>query len=168
MFSTIGRRAIASTVGFFLGWIGFAIAAPVKTVPAFEAPPEHVLSITLKHQGCTDAELKCPVYDLTFHNDGTAIYTGYANDDFMGKHTAQMDPVDFGYLTNQVYKQGFFEMPQVYATDPTQEIVVLEVVTTERIRRVMTHNWFSTPFELRALHATIAEQVYHMNWEEAE
>ena len=32
----------------------------------------------------------------------------------------------------------------------------------------MTHNWSSTPFELRALQATIAEQVYHMNWEEAE
>ena len=168
MFSTIGRRAIASTVGFFLGWIVFLIVTPVATVPDFEAPPERVLSITLKHHGCTDSELKCPVYDLTFYNDGTAIYIGYANDDFIGTHTAQIDPADFGYLTNQIYNQGFFELAEHYPTEPTQEIVILEVLTTERLRQITTRNWFSTPFQLRALHATIAEQVYHMEWEEAE
>jgi hypothetical protein len=168
MFRTMGRRAIASTVGFFLGWIVFMIATPVKTVPLFEAPPIQVLSITLKHQGCTDSELKCPVYDLTFHNDGTTVYTGYANDDFMGKHTAHISPQDFKYLTEQLEKQRFSAMPPRYATDPTEEIVVLEVVTNQGFHQVMTHNWSSTPFELRALQATIAEQVYHMNWEEAE
>lgn len=168
MFRTMGRRAIASTVGFFMGWIVFQIVTPVKTLPAFEPPGVEILSITLRHQGCADSELKCAIYDLTFYKDGTATYTGHANDEFIGEHTGYIDALDFNLLTDQLYKQRFFELPQHYATAPTEEIIVLEVVTSEGLRRVVTNNWFSTPVELRALHVLIAEQVYHMQWEEAE
>lgn len=168
MFRTMGRRAIASIVGFFLGWAVFLIVTPVKSLPVVEAPARQISSITLKHQGCTDPHQKCPVYDLSFHSDGSAIYTGYADDDFMGKHTAFISPQDYKYLTEQLEKQRFAEMPQYYGADPTEEIIVLEVVTHEGPRRVTAYNWASTPFELRALHALVAEQVYHMDWYEAE
>lgn len=162
MFSSMGRRAIASIVGFFLGWAVFAIVRPVSELPSVDMPSLEISSITLKHQGCSDAELKCAVYDVTFSNDGTATYVGYANDEFIGKYTAYFAQQDFKYLTEQLHAQRFFELPQPSAFVPVEEDVVLEVVTNEGVHRLTSHNWHSTPCELRALQALIDEQVYHV------
>ena len=167
MFSSLGRRAIASIVGFFLGWAVFVIVRPVSELPRVETPSLEIASITLKHQGCSDAELKCAVYDVTFQRDGTATYVGYANDEFIGRYTAYLAPQDFDYLTEQIHAQRFFELPQPSTFVPVEEDIVVEVVTDKGVHRLTSHNWHSTPAELRGLQALIGEQVYHVEeWTE--
>ena len=163
MFRTIGRRAIASIVGFFLGWSVFQIVRPADA----EMPPPpgvEISSITIRHQGCADAEWECQVNDVTFYSNGLAVYVGYEHDDYIGKFTGYINQEEFQKLVEQLNKQGFFELPQYYATDTAEEHIVLDVVTNEGLRRVTTHNWSSTPTELRILHALVDEQVYHVDW----
>lgn len=168
MFWSMSRRAIASIVGFFLGCTFFLIVRPLEEVARPETPAQQVLSITLKRQGCTDSELKCPVYDVTFHSDGTAAFTGYANDEFIGKHKGNLGQDDFAYLVEQIRRQQFFELPLNAADAPEEERVSLEVVTSDSRRQITSYNWSSTPVELRALQALVEEQVYHVYWEEEE
>jgi hypothetical protein len=163
MFWTIGRRAIASIVGFSLGWIVFQIVRPAD-VDVLQPPAIEISSITIRHQGCVDAELECQVNDVTFHSNGLAVYMGHANDDYIGKFTGYIDQQEFQYLVAQLHQQRFFELSQHYASTPADEEIVFEVVTNEGLRRVTTHNWITTPTELRILHALVDEQVYHVEW----
>lgn len=166
MFWTMSRSAIASIVGFFLGCTFFQIVRPQEEVARLEPPVRQVLSITLKQYGCTDSELKCPVYDVTFNSDGTATYTGYANDNFIGKYKGDLEQDDFALLVEQIREQQFFELPQHYVDTPEEERISLEVVTSDARRQITTYNWSSTPVELRALQALVGQQVYHVYWEE--
>ncbi|HEU4768002.1 MAG TPA: DUF6438 domain-containing protein [Pyrinomonadaceae bacterium] len=160
------RRAIAATVAFLIGWSIFHVVTPVQEVAIPEMPDLEVRSITLKHYGCTDAELKCSVFDVTFRSDGTATYIGYSNDDFIGKHKSLIGEHDFDTLVEQIQKQGFFELPPDYNTEIEEEQIKIEVVTNEGLRVVRFNNWSDTPVELRILDALIEEQIYHMYWDE--
>ena len=166
MFWTMSRSAIASTVGFFLGCAFFLIVRPHEEVARPEPSASQVLSITLKHYGCTDSELKCSVYDVTFNSDGTAIYNGYANDNYIGTYKGNLEQDDFALLVEQIREQQFFELPLHYGDTPEEERVSLEVVTSDARRQITTYNWSSTPVKLRALQALVGEQVYHVYWEE--
>lgn len=167
MFSPLIRRATAATVAFFIGWTAFQIVTPVQDVAIPDMPDLQIRSITLRHQGCMDAELKCEVYEVTFRSDGTASYIGYANnEDFIGKFKATIDESDFDHLVEQIEKQHFFEFPPDYNTDEAEEEIKIEVVTDEGLRSVRFNNWSSTPIELRVLDALIAEQSYHVYWDE--
>jgi hypothetical protein len=168
MLWTISSRAIASMVGFFLGWTLFQVVRPAETLNNPKPPSIEVRSITIKHEGCADAELKCRVNDVTFHSNGRAVYVGYANDDYIGKFGAIIDEREFEYLVEQLHKQRFFDVPQQYPTVPAEEEIALEVVTNNGLYRVATHHWRTTPMELRILHALIDEQVYHVEWAEAD
>lgn len=167
MFWPMTRRAIAATVAFLIGWTVFQIVTPLQEVAIPDMPDFQVRSITLRHLGCTDAELKCPVFEVTFRSDGTATYIGYANnEDFIGKFTATIEEVDFDHLVAQIEKQQFFEFPSDYNMDEAEEERKLEVVTNEGLRTVKFNNWSSTPIELRMLDALIEEQSYHVYWDE--
>jgi len=167
MFWPMTRRAIAATVAFLIGWTVFQIVTPVQEVAIPDMPDLQIRSITLRHQGCVDAELKCAVFEVTFRSDGTASYIGYANDDdFIGKFKATIDERDFDHLVEQIGKQQFFEFPSDYNTDEAEEDVKLEVVTNEGLRTVRFNNWSSTPIELRVLDALIEEQSCHVYWDE--
>jgi len=62
MFWSMTRRAIASIVGFFVGWTVFHVARPVPDLPQADlSPPRQVLAIKLESLGCTDDELECQV-----------------------------------------------------------------------------------------------------------
>lgn len=167
MFSPMTRRAIAATVAFFIGWTVFQIVTPVQEVAMPDMPDLQIRSITLRHQGCSDAELKCEVYEVTFRSDGTATYIGYANnEDFIGKFKGLIGEADYHHLVAQIEKQQFFEFPSDYNTDEAEEEIKIEVLTDEGLRSVRFNNWSSTPIELRVLDALIAEQSYHMYWDE--
>ena len=180
MLWTISRRVIASFVGFFVGWGAFQLARPVAVSQVSvadpvakssitETPRVEISAITLKRQGCTDAELKCPVYDVTFRSDGTATFIGYKNnDEYDGKSTSNFDPRDFALLVEQFAAQRFFDLPQPDANAPVEEKVVLEVMTTAGLRVVTTNNWASTPAQLRVLYAVIDRQACEVIWYDAE
>jgi hypothetical protein len=170
MFWTISRRIVASLLGFLLGWTVFQIAKPATAeVPAIPRPAAEISSITLKRQGCSDAELECPVYEVTFYKGGTGRFIGYKNnDDYDGRFNTVFDPLDFAFLADQFEKQHFMELPQHYATAPDEETVVLEVMTNEGLRVFTTHNWSSMPTELRVLEALVDNQSYEVSWTDAE
>jgi hypothetical protein len=169
MFATISGRVFASIVAFFLGWTVFQIARPVAEVPAVERAPAQVLSITLKRQGCFDRRYECSVYDVTFRSDGSGTFIGYKNnDDYDGKFNTVFDPQDFTLLVQEFEKQHFFDLPQHYSAVPDEETVVLEVVTSDGVRVVTTHNWTTTPSELRVLQSLVDYQSYQMDWADAE
>jgi hypothetical protein len=177
MLWTINRRIIASLVGFFVGCGAFQLARPavvrVSTPGADSSstkpPRREILAITLKRLGCSDAELKCPVYDLTFRNDGTATFVGYKNnDEYDGKSTANFDVLDFALLADQFAAQRFFDLPLPDASAPDDEKVVLEVTTNEGVRTVTTNNWASTPSQLRVLQALVDKQSCQVSWYDAQ
>jgi uncharacterized protein DUF6438 len=166
---TMTCRVIASVVTFLIGWTVFAIASPaeqIQQLPERAAP--QIFSITLRRQGCSDAERECPVYDATYRSDGTCTYVGYANDEFIGKYEGDYNPQDYTDLVEQINKQGFFELPLVFGTSPATETTSIEIVTSDGTRLVTTYNWASTPSGLRSLQALIEEQAYEANWEKAE
>lgn len=164
MFRPMTRRAIASIVGFFLGWTIFQIVRPVESLPELEPPAAEIVAINLQSLGCTDVELKCPVFDVTFRRDGTGTYVGYANDEFVGKYEGTFPEEDFAELVDQIDKQDFFLMNEPFAADSIEETIVVEVSTTEGSHRVISYNWASMPSELRALHALIQYQSYYVEW----
>jgi len=166
MFWPMSRRAIAATVAFFIGWSVFQIVRPVEEVAMPEMPDLEVRSITLKHRGCTDAELKCAVFEVTFRSDGTATYFGYANDELPGKHKSFIGEHDFDALVEEMERQGFFELPSDYTTEDAEEEIQIEVVTKEGLHMVSFDNWSSTPVELRVVKALLEEQTNHMYWDE--
>jgi hypothetical protein len=171
MFRTISRRVIASLVGFFLGWTVFQVArpAPAAEVPVIERAAVQISSITLKRQGCTDAELECPVYDVTYRSDGSGTFIGYKNNEsYDGKFNTVFDPRDFAFLVEQFEKHRFLDIPQHYATSPDEETVVLEVMTNEGPRVFTTHNWSSIPSELRVLEAVVDNLSYQVIWADAD
>src|SRR5262250_618780 len=148
MFSTLSGRVIASIVGFFLGWTVFQVARPAAELPAVERAPVQISSITLKRQGCSDPELECSVYDVTFRSDGSGTFIGYKNNkDYDGTFNSVFDPRDFTLLVEHFEKERVLELPQQYETVPEDETVVLEVMTNEGLRVFTTHNWPSTPTE---------------------
>ena len=71
-------------------------------------------------------------------------------------------------LVQEVEKQQFFDLPLHYAAVPDEETVVLEVVTSDGVRVMTTHNWAGTPSELRVLQSLVDYQSYQMNWADAE
>lgn len=165
---TIACRVIASIVTFLIGWTVFAIASPTPEELQLPELTRRVLAITLKRQGCSDAERECPVYDATYRSDGTCTYVGYANDEFIGKYEGDYNPQDFTDLVEQINKQGFFDLPLVFPTSPATETTTIEVVTDDGTRIVTTYNWASTPSGLRSLQALIEEQAYAADWEKAD
>lgn len=169
MFWTISRRLMASLVAFFVGWGVFQVVRPVERLRAVESPGIQILAITLKAKGCADAELECRVYDATFWSDGTGTYVGYANvDDWKGTFKSDFEQREFAYLVEQLERHRFFELPDYYASDSVEETVVLEVLTNEGLRVVTTHNWRSTPNELRVIQALIDHQICQTGWERVE
>jgi hypothetical protein len=153
----------------FIGWVAFVIVRPTQELRAVVKPgPSQILAITLKRQGCPDAELECPVYDVTFHSDGTATYIGYANDEFIGTYTSQYSQQDFAYLVEQLQRERLFDLPHVYPAAPVEETQVLEVLTSDGSRVLTTSNWESTPAELRALQALVDRQTFEVEWEKVE
>ena len=164
---TITSRVIASVVTFLIGWTVFAIASPPEELRLPE-PTRQILSITLRRQGCSDAERRCPVYDATFRSDGTCSYMGYANDDYIGEYKGEYDPQDFTYIVEQINKQGFFELPVAFQASSATETTSVEIVTNEGTRVVTTYNWASAPAGLRALQALIEQQTYEADWEKVE
>jgi hypothetical protein len=160
-------RVIVSVVTFFIGFTVFQIARPTEELQ-FREPTAQISAITLKRYGCSDAERRCPVYVATFRSDGTCSYTGYANDEFIGKYEGTYDPKDFVYLVEQIEKQGFFELPGRFPAHFVREATDVEVVTSEGMRRVTTHDWSSAPSGLRALQAMIEQQTFEAEWQEVE
>ncbi len=167
MLWTVTCRVIVSVVTFFIGFTAFQIARPIEELRLPERSRE-ITAITLKRQGCSDAERKCPVYDATFRSDGTCTYIGYANDEFIGKYEGTYDVADFVSLTTQIHKQEFFELPLGFETTSVEETTGVEVVTSEGVKYVMTYSWSSTPAGLRALQAMIEQQTYEADWEQGE
>ncbi len=168
MFWTISRRAIASIVGFLLGWTVFLLVRPAEIQDIRQSTAGEISSITIKHHGCGGVTFECQVNDATFHRNGLAVYVGYANDEYIGTYAGYIDPKEFQDLVSQLYLQRFFDLPQHYAPTPAEGEVVLEVVTNEGVRRVTTQNWSSMGIELRTLHALIDEQVYRVDWSKAD
>jgi Domain of unknown function (DUF6438) len=168
MFRTITCRATVSLVAFFVGWAVFAIAGRTREVRAPRIQVREISAITLKRQGCTDLELKCPVFDVTFRSDGTAAFTGYANDEFIGRFEAHYPLQDFGVLAEQIERQKFFDLPVRFSADPTEETIVTEVVTSAGSHVVTTYNWRDTPSELRAIHALIEYELLVPEWDESD
>ena len=166
MFWTMSCRVLVSIVAFFVGWAAFVIVRPGEDLRALKPGASQISAITFKRQGCSDAELRCPVYDVTFRNDGTATYIGYANDDFIGTFTADYPQRNFAFLVEEVQREKFFDLPQVYPVGPVEETMVLEVSTNEGTRVMTTHNWNSTPAELRTLHALVDYQTFVVEWDE--
>ena len=167
MLWTMTCRVIVSVVTFFIGFTAFQIVRPIEELRLPE-PSREIIAITLKRQGCSDAERKCPVYDATFRSDGTCSYLGYANDEFIGKYEGTYDVADFVSLADQIHKQEFFELPVGFETNSVEETTGVEVVTTDGVKHVTTYSWSSTPAGLRALQAMIEQQTYEADWEQAE
>ena len=168
MFWTITCRTMASIVAFMIGWAAFVVVRPLQELRAPQPVPSQITAITLKRQGCTDAALECPVFDATFRSDGTATFTGYANDEFIGTYNAQYPQRDFAYLVEQFQRERFFDLPRVYPAGPVEDTIVLEVSTTDGTRVLTTNNWDSTPAELRALQALVDRQTFNVVWDKAE
>ena len=166
MLCTITCRVIASILAFLVGCAVFEIVRPIEELRLPE-PKSEILSISLMRQGCSDAERKCPVFDATFRSDGTCTFTGYANDEFIGKYEGEYSSEDFAYLADQIEKQGFFELPLALGTGPVEETVAVEVITSDGAKRLTTQNWSSTPSGLRALQAVIEQQTYEVDWEDS-
>jgi hypothetical protein len=129
------------------------------------SPPREVQAIKMESFGCTDAELECPVFEVTLRSDGTASYVGYANDSFIGKFQGQISRADFECLVEEIENHEFFDMPEHFERDPVLETITLEVVTNEGSHRVTSYSWDSMPSELRALHALLQYQPYYINWD---
>ncbi|HEU4433961.1 MAG TPA: DUF6438 domain-containing protein [Pyrinomonadaceae bacterium] len=169
MLWAISCRVIATILGFVLGWAVFQVVRPVAELPGLYQRAPEIRSITLKRQGGIDSQFECSVYDVTFRSDGTGTFIGYKNNgDYDGKFDTNFDPHDFDLLVYEFEKQHFFELAQHYETTPDTETVVLEVVTSEGVRVVTTHNWSTTPSALRVLHALVDYQSYQMDWTKAE
>ena len=170
MFWTITCRVMISIVAFLIGWAAFVIVSPAPQVsaPALQPVARQVTAITLKRKGCADAELECPVYDVTFRNDGTATFVGHVNDEFHGTYTAEYPKQDFAYLVQQLERERFFELPREYPANPVEDTWVLDVSTSDGSRVLTTNNWDSTPAELRALQALLDRQTYNVEWEKAD
>ena len=169
MLWTISSRVIAAVLGFVLGCTVFQVARPLTELPAIEQPARQISSITLRRQGCSDPAMECSVYDVTFRGDGSGTFIGYKNNgDYDGKFNPIFDPRDFTMLVQEFEKQHFFDLPLHYAAVPDEETVVLEVVTSDGVRVMTTHNWAGTPSELRVLQSLVDYQSYQMNWADAE
>ena len=168
MMWTMTCRVIASVVTFLIGWTVFAIARPSEEIHQLSEPILEISAITLRRQGCSDAERKCPVFEATYRSDGTCSYFGYANDDYIGEYKGNYNRQDFIYMEQQIYKQEFFELPVAFSDSSVTETTTVEVLTSEGTRRVTTYNWFSTPPGLRAFQALIEQQSYEANWEKVD
>jgi hypothetical protein len=166
MFWTMTCRVIAAVVAFLIGWAAFVIVRPAQDLRSLKTGERQISAITLKRQGCSNAELKCPVYDVTFRSDGTATYIGYANDDFIGTFTTAYPQRNFAFLAEELQRERFFDLPQFYAGGPVEETMVLEVSTNEGSRVLTTTNWNNTPVELRTLHALVDYQTFIVVWDE--
>jgi hypothetical protein len=166
MLWTTLRPVIASIVGFFLGWTVFQIVRPVESMPRVESPPPQILEIKLKSWGCSDVELECPVFEMTLRNNGTGSFVGHANHWLKGKFKATLAEQDFRYLADEIEKQGFFQMPEHYASDAVDETIVVEVVTTAGTHHVSSYSWDSMDGPLRSLHARLWYEQYYVDWEE--
>ena len=168
MMWTMTCRVIASVVTFFIGCGVFAIASSTEEKRQLPEPTRQISAITLKRQGCPDAERRCPVFEATFWSDGTGSYTGYANDEYIGEFKGKYNVSVFADMVEQINKQGFFDLPPAFSTTPTLETTTVEVVASDGVRVVTTYNWLSTPSGLRALQALLEQQTYEMDWEKVE
>jgi len=168
MFWTMTCRVIVSVVAFFVGWAAFVIVRPAQELRSPKPAASQISAIRFKRQGCSNAELKCPVYDVTFRSDGTATFIGYANDEFIGTFTAEYPHRNFAFLVEELQRERFFDLPQFYPAGPVEETMVLEVSTDEGSRALTTNNWDTTPAELRALHALIDYQTFVVEWDEVQ
>jgi hypothetical protein len=168
MMWTMTCRVIASVVTFLIGWGVFAIASSTEETRQLPAPTRQISAITLKRFGCPDAERQCPVYEATFWSDGTGSFTGYANDDYIGKYECKYNPNDFDNLVEQINKQGFFELPHSSSSTTTLGSTTIEVFASDGVRIVTTYNRFSTPSGLRAVQALLEQQTYEVDWEKVD
>ena len=168
MMWTMTCRVIASVVTFLIGWAVFAAFEPAEETRRLPEPTRHISAITLKRLGCPDEERKCPVFEVTFWSDGTGSFTGYANDDYIGKYKSKFNVNDFTDMAEQINKQGFFDLPPAFSSTPTLGTTTVEVVASDGVRVVTTYNWLSTPSGLRALQAVLEQQTYEVDWEKVE
>lgn len=166
MFRTMVRRGIASIVGFFLGWTVFQIVRPLENVPRVESPPVQIVEIKLQSFGCADAELECPVFDMTLRRDGTGSFEGHANHWLKGRFEGTFSEQDFRYLADEFQRQGFFQLPQHYSAEAVDETIAVEVLTTEGSHRVTSYSWESMDGALRSLHARLWYEHYYVDWDE--
>ena len=166
----VSCRIFVSIVTFVLGIACAPSPIDQATIPRVVPHNRRYISeIRFQRQGCEDASLDCPQYDVTFYSDGRVRYVGYVNSpDFLGSFRAapnQANQVRFYRLVDLIEQERFFRMEPTYGKN-LQEKETLTVVSNEGIKSVTSYNWIDRPQGLWLINGMVDSEVYEIEWEE--
>ena len=107
---------------------------------------------------------KCPVYTITIHGNGQAIYFGKENVGKIGKYEKKLEQTEIGNLIKAFEDANFFEFKDEYTakiTDrPTTYITYTVNEKTKRIR-----DYYGAPAELKKLEKMVEVIANSEGWD---
>jgi hypothetical protein len=134
-----------------------------KNRPDKQPSHELITEITLERKGCFHGT--CPIYEVSFHKDGTATYVGRKYVVRLGQYKGKVYPHQFNRLAKWLELQGYFELQKNYAEGMSDAEESMTSVVRGNIRKtVYTRNTEDPPLELWGINAAIDDVVAHIEW----
>lgn len=129
------------------------------------AKDRKITEISLERKGCLGP---CPVYKVTLHADGSAIYVGKKNVDRIGTFANdKFWPItdEFARLADAIDRAGFFGLAGEYGAGWLDaETVVTKVTRNGQTKVVATHNSAGDPKELWTVDTLIDGVAAKIHW----
>ncbi|MEZ5289666.1 MAG: DUF6438 domain-containing protein [Vicinamibacterales bacterium] len=109
----------------------------------------------------------CPVYDITYHRDGTVHYRGSEHVDYVGERRGHLPAADFVALARFVDQASFRALDDVYGRPPSSSdvpsIAVRVLYVDGSTKSVTLHDRFG-PRELWALQRVLDGLMLEVQW----
>lgn len=95
--------------------------------------------LTLQRDPCFGM---CPVYNLALFDDGTIVYSGFANVDHIGVHIYKTDPLAITSIVQRATALGYFDWEDAYDTQvmTDQSTVTTSIQTDDQFKRIVRYN----------------------------
>lgn len=123
---------------------------------------DDIRTIHLAQHGCFG---RCPVYSLTLHSDGSAVYEGQYYAQFIGRYVASVDSRDFGALAKQLVGAGYFRLAEKYSVHLDVPTVTVSVtfMRDSLTTRTVWGSTYAVP-ELHVVTSSIDSVAAHLTW----
>ena len=109
----------------------------------------------------------CPIYRVSFYENGQAVYWGDMNVEKVGRHFGYFNKRDFNRIVKKAERTGFFMLSNVYPIEDREFLPDLSNTITKikskGKEKTITHN-HSGPEELKEIENLFMELIDSIKW----
>jgi hypothetical protein len=110
----------------------------------------------------------CPVYSVSLHRDGRAVFMGEHFVDMLGEYRARVEPAAFETLALAVAHLRFGNLRRQYAVDYTDAQTTTTWVVRSGRRKTVQDYGGAGPHRLRQVEGLVDDAAAHLSWQLAD